>query len=60
MAPFFAATDRRSRLRSPTHEKGRIRTGADEVSLDWATGGLKQLPARYRDYSVKPGFFAKY
>jgi hypothetical protein len=24
------------------------------------TGGPKQLPARYCDYCVKPGFFAKY
>jgi hypothetical protein len=43
----------RDRRRGPTNPLGEGLSG-------WVTGGSKQLPARYCDYCVKPGFFAKY
>ena len=43
----------RDRRGDPTNSLGEGLSG-------WVIGGLKQRPARYCDYCVKPGFFAKY
>ncbi len=43
----------RDRRRGPTNPLGEGLSG-------WRLGGPKQLPARYCDYCVKPGFIAKY